>query len=485
MSIKHEVSSTTKVYTPEDVAKHSTENDCWVIFRDMVLDLTPWIERHPGGKLPILRLAGIDATDEIVAIHGDRVVDMMIPKFVIGKVSGQIIPPHVQEFRELMQEIVHDPKWMDTDVNYYIKKIPIILSFFILSAILYLGFESVLIHCLAGVFLGLFWQQCLLIGHDAGHAGITHNTDKDLMIGWLVGTFLNGFSIAWWKKNHNAHHIATNSIEHDPDIQHLPFIAISEKFLNNVYSTYYERCLKFDKLSSFLITIQHITFFPTFALARVFVHVQGILCLLNFNENIPKRWIELFGFFLYFVWYFSFVFIIGGYFGRTGLSQGLFMLVSHLTVGIIHLQISLNHFASPTHSDGDELGPRGGKDFLSAQLYGTCDIYSPTYLDWFHGGLQFQVEHHLCPRMPRHNLRKFIPYIQKLAKKHDLPHITRTFFDAVSQVQDTLGKVAVTAEKMKKTVKISQFFTAELSWILFFCLSVFLKKKSSTKSDEK
>ena len=28
-------------------------------------------------------------------------------------------------------------------------------------------------------------------------------------------------------------------------------------------------------------------------------------------------------------------------------------------------------------------------------------------MDWFHGGLQFQTEHHLVPRMPRHKLRRF------------------------------------------------------------------------------
>lgn len=36
-----------------------------------------------------------------------------------------------------------------------------------------------------------------------------------------------GISVCWWKRNHNTHHIVCNSIEHDPDIQHLPAIAVT------------------------------------------------------------------------------------------------------------------------------------------------------------------------------------------------------------------------------------------------------------------
>ena len=40
------------------------------------------------------------------------------------------------------------------------------------------------------------------------------------------------------------------------------------------------------------------------------------------------------------------------------------------------------------------------------QLNGTMDIDCPAWMDWFHGGLQFQTEHHLFPRWPRHKLRQ-------------------------------------------------------------------------------
>lgn len=49
-------------------------------------------------------------------------------------------------------------------------------------------------------------------------------------------------------------------------------------------------------------------------------------------------------------------------------------------------------------------------------------------MDWFHGGLQFQIEHHLFPRVPRRNLRRIAPAVKKFCKKHDLPYRSADFW---------------------------------------------------------
>ena len=51
-------SGSTKEYTAEDVAKHNTENDCWVILYDKVYDVTNFLAEHPGGKDAIMLFAG-------------------------------------------------------------------------------------------------------------------------------------------------------------------------------------------------------------------------------------------------------------------------------------------------------------------------------------------------------------------------------------------------------------------------------------------
>jgi len=75
----------------------------------------------------------------------------------------------------------------------------------------------------SGALVGMFWHQLVFTAHDAGHMGITHDFTIDTVIGIIIADFLGGLSLGWWKQSHNVHHIVTNSPEHDPDIEHMPF----------------------------------------------------------------------------------------------------------------------------------------------------------------------------------------------------------------------------------------------------------------------
>lgn len=48
-------------YTAEEVAKHKTRDDLWVIIHGKVYDLTSYIDEHPGGDA-IMNNAGADTT---------------------------------------------------------------------------------------------------------------------------------------------------------------------------------------------------------------------------------------------------------------------------------------------------------------------------------------------------------------------------------------------------------------------------------------
>jgi len=74
-----------KEYTAEEVAKHNTEDDCWVIVNGEVLDVTDFLADHPGGKKAILLFAGKDATEEFNMLHEATVVEKYAPEVVIGK----------------------------------------------------------------------------------------------------------------------------------------------------------------------------------------------------------------------------------------------------------------------------------------------------------------------------------------------------------------------------------------------------------------
>jgi len=76
-----------KEYTMEEVAKHNTEKDCWVVVNGEVLDVAEFLPDHPGGKKAILIYAGKDATEEFNMLHKPDVVEKYAPKCIIGRVK--------------------------------------------------------------------------------------------------------------------------------------------------------------------------------------------------------------------------------------------------------------------------------------------------------------------------------------------------------------------------------------------------------------
>merc|ERR1712012_976296 len=78
--------------TLEEVAKHNTKGDCWVVVSDQVLNVTNFLKDHPGGELAILTFAGKDATEEFNMIHPPDVIPKYAPDAIIGAVGTGAAP---------------------------------------------------------------------------------------------------------------------------------------------------------------------------------------------------------------------------------------------------------------------------------------------------------------------------------------------------------------------------------------------------------
>merc|ERR1719413_336920 len=74
-------------YTLEEVSKHASKSDCWVVVNGQVLDVTKFLSEHPGGELAILTFGGKDASEEFNTIHPPDVIPKYAPDSVIGVVG--------------------------------------------------------------------------------------------------------------------------------------------------------------------------------------------------------------------------------------------------------------------------------------------------------------------------------------------------------------------------------------------------------------
>jgi fatty acid desaturase len=166
----------------------------------------------------------------------------------------------------------------------------------------------------------------------------------------------------------------------------MPVFAVSkQQFVHGgMFSSYHKKYFPFDRMTKILIGYQQYLFLPVMALARWNLYIQSIR-----NTTDIKYMI-----------------IFWGWFSLLTLSlpswslQCAFLASSHCFAGILHLQIVLSHFSMPVHH-----GMLNDISFVRHQCNTCMDIHSNWTNDWFYGGLQFQLTHHLFPRLPRHNLR--------------------------------------------------------------------------------
>lgn len=76
-------------YSMEEVAKHNKKEDLWIVVKGIILDVTNWLDEHPGGANALFNFMGRDATEEFEMLHDDEVIPKYAPHIVIGRVKGQ------------------------------------------------------------------------------------------------------------------------------------------------------------------------------------------------------------------------------------------------------------------------------------------------------------------------------------------------------------------------------------------------------------
>jgi delta8-fatty-acid desaturase len=483
-----------KYITRKDLNDRVKQGEVLIIYNDKVYKVDRWIKSHPGGELAIKHVIGKDATDEINSMHPAWVYEKTIRSFYVGEYVDNLVQlptkqqssqnttntsavaaDHQQpstQSRDILTRLYDEHKKaldaqqarpqadiqtvrlhykrLENEIrsrglfrcNYwrYAKESCRYVLFLYLA--LYLVFKGTETwhYLLSAVCMAGFWHQLTFAAHDAGHNGITGINKIDHLIGIMIADFCGGLSIGWWKDNHNVHHIVTNDPVHDPDIQHMPFFAITTRIFN-AYSSYYHRVMKLDAAAKFFLRHQHKLYYVILGFGRFNLHVLSFSYLFT-APRVRYRWLELGGICFFFTWYSYFLSFL-----PSASIRAAYILISYFLTVPLHVQITLSHFGMST----EDLGPE--EPFPAKQLRTTMDVDCPEWFDWFHGGLQYQAVHHLFPRIPRHNLRQGVPLVKQFCKELGLQYHVYTFSKGNGVVLGALKAVANQVKLMDKVAR--------------------------------
>ena len=368
-------------------------------------------------------------------------------------------------FRKLHQKIRESGLYV-CDLSKYSSEVVryvMLFSLFILT----LRYEW---YITSAVFLGLFWHQIMFVAHDAGHLAITHNFELDTIIGILVADFCCGLSIGWWKSSHNVHHLVPNHPvclepsticmllrrsthkqiqEHDPDIQNVPIFATSSSFFNSLCSSYYGSIFFWDAAANLLVPLQKYTYYPVMCVARFNLYFLSWCYLISDKAaRLPSStWTRPLEILCMLCYWYLFGYCLVWLSIPTWPLRIAFVLVSHITTMPLHVQITLSHWGMST----TDLG--ASESFAQKQLRTTMDVDCPAWLDFIHGGLQFQSVHHLFPRMPRHNLRAAQKLVREFCKEIGIKYTIFGFVDGNEVVLGRLGEISKQLELLAKCQK--------------------------------
>lgn len=428
-----------KYYTINEINEHNKENDIWISIKGKVYDLTNFIHKHPGQANTLMNYAGKDATIPFTVFHPQYVSKYMLNKFYIGEVNDYDETELTSDFLSLYDEF-YNIGLFNTNLTNYFYVLLFLIS--LLGTSVYFSFyDNLYIKLFGAGLLGIYWQQLALLGHDIGHNAFTLNRKFNYLFGLICINPTLGISLGFWKYTHNIHHLVTNSIENDPDIQHLPFIAVDNREFSTYKSTFYNKIFKIDKFTKFLVSNQTYISYPLILIfGRIALYVNSIINILT-NNKIHYRKLDMLGMTIY-----TFLFSYLLYLTCNNIKQIiLYILVSHITAGILNIQIILSHFSMHAYNNNVE----SSDEWIKTQINSSLNIDNNLYMDWFHGGLNLQIEHHLFPRLSKYNLRIAQKYIINFCKKHNLKYNSMSFLDANIKTIKHLNKIAFDMKKIK------------------------------------
>ena len=233
----------------------------------------------------------------------------------------------------------------------------------------------------AGVF-GILFTQVAFLSHEAAHRTILTSGRANDTLGLILGNGIVGMSRDWWGSKHTRHHANPNRVSKDPDIEvdTIRFLEVDAEKVSGPMSLITRR--------------QGWLFFPLLTLEGLNLHFLAFRHLLNFRHPVKDRWLELGLLALRFTLVLTPVFLflpLGMAFAFIGVQMAVF-------------GVYMGAAFAPNHKGMPIIDADAKLDFFTKQVRTSRNVSGGWWATWLMGGLNYQIEHHLFPSMPRPHL---------------------------------------------------------------------------------
>ena len=268
--------------------------------------------------------------------------------------------------------------------------------------------------------LGIIFTQYAFITHELSHRQVFASGKLNDFSGRIMADLVVGISYSWWMSKHSRHHANPNIIDKDPDVE-TDFIIFQR-----------EKAVGLTGITKFMANRQGYLFFPALLLEGLNLHIHAFKTVFS-KGKVDKRALEIVLLTVRNVGYVSVVFSF--------LPLGMAFAFIGVQLAIFGLYMGASF--APNHK-GMPILPRDSKvDFLRRQVLTSRNIRSGHFMNHFMGGLNYQIEHHLFPNMPRPHLRRAAEIVREYCASRGIVYTEVALFTSYGIVVRHLNEVGL------------------------------------------
>ena len=320
---------------------------------------------------------------------------------------------------------VRDSGLLRRRYGYYWSRIALAVSAFVMvwAGIVALG-NSWFQLILAAV-LGVVVTQFGFLGHDGAHRQMFDSAAWNEWTSRILAGVFAGLSYGWWKDKHNRHHVAPNHEGRDPDVA--PGAIAFTRDIAARRSTGFPGW--FMKRQGWL-------FFPLLTLEGINLHIASLRTLFG-PDAVAHRRVEAA----------LVVTRLGAFVVVLLMVMPVGKAAAFFCVQMAVFGLCLGGSFAPNHKGMPIVPPTLKIDFLRRQVLMSRNVRGGPFVDFAMGGLNYQIEHHLFPSMPRPNLKRVQPIVRAYCAQHEVSYTEVGIFASYRIVVDYLNHVGLRARE--------------------------------------